>query len=176
MTCADSENGALDDGCNDALPVCLTVGHGASCVLCEASDNASGDFGCGGKTPFCDEDARPRTCVECRTTDDCKGDETCSKGRCRGGDTDGDGVDMIPSDGGTAPGTVDEVDAGADAGPVVDAGLAFDAGPAVDVGGSGCDCRASGARSTRKSALCVVAAGGHGGRVAEAPFAFALSI
>jgi hypothetical protein len=83
---------------------------------------------------------------------------------------------MIPSDGGTAPGTVDEVDAGADAGPVVDAGLAFDAGPAVDVGGSGCDCRASGARSTRKSALCVVAAGGHGGRVAEAPFAFALSI
>lgn len=93
VTCADSADGALDDGCSQEFPVCLLEGNGASCVLCEAADDASGDFGCGDETPFCDASGLARTCVECRTTDDCVGDETCSsEGVCLGSDADGDGL------------------------------------------------------------------------------------
>jgi MYXO-CTERM domain-containing protein len=78
VTCADTEDGALDDGCTDDLPVCLIVGNGSSCVPCEAGDGTSGDFGCASATPYCNETATPRTCIECRTTADCTGNKTCN--------------------------------------------------------------------------------------------------
>jgi MYXO-CTERM domain-containing protein len=101
VTCADSKVGARDDGCSDALPVCLLVGNDASCAPCEVSDNTSGDFGCGGTTPLCNEDAAPRTCVQCRQAADCMDGDTCSEGICRGATTNvdsdvDDGDDVTP--------------------------------------------------------------------------------
>lgn len=108
VTCADSSDGAIDDGCDSELPVCLVVGNGATCVSCQVAGDASVDFGCGGQTPFCNEDAYPRTCVECRSTNDCTGDDTCdAEGRCVGSDAGADG-------GGTTD-IVETTDAGAPA-------------------------------------------------------------